>query len=64
VQLRTAEAGTTAAGASSFVPCPANETEAATGAAPVATNDGIARRSYSQLFTIRRRAQNDSGSQF
>ncbi len=64
VQLRTSEAGTTAAGASSFVPCPADEVEAATGVAPVVTNDGIARRSYSQLFTIRRRSQNDSGSQF
>jgi type IV pilus assembly protein PilW len=64
VQLRTSEAGTTAASASTFVPCPANETEAATGVAPVATNDGIARRSFTQVFTIRARAQADSGSQF
>lgn len=64
VQLATSEAGTTAAGASTFVPCPANETEAATGVAPVATNDGIARRSFTQVFTIRARAQADSGSRF
>jgi hypothetical protein len=62
VQLATSEAGTTAAGASTFVPCPADEIEAATGVAPVATNDGIARRSFSQVFTIRARTQAHAGS--
>jgi hypothetical protein len=57
VQLRTPEAGTTPDGVSRFRPCPQNEQEAATGTAEVAVNDGIARRTYTQVFTIRARTQ-------
>jgi len=57
VQLRTSEAGTTPEAASRFRPCPQNEQEAATGAAEVVVNDGVARRTFTQVYTIRARAQ-------
>jgi len=57
VQLRTPEAGTTPDGVSRFRPCPQNEQEAATGTAETAVNDGIARRTFTQVFTIRARTQ-------
>lgn len=62
VQLRTAEAGTTPDGVSRFRPCPRDENEAAVGAAEVAVSDGIARRTYTEVFTVRSRAQSRSGS--
>lgn len=62
VQLRTTEAGTTPDGVSRFRPCPRDETEAAIGTAEVALNDGIARRSYTEVFTVRARAQSRAGS--
>jgi hypothetical protein len=65
LQVRTAEAGTTATAAFTFQPCPQDEVEAATtGAAPVTLNDGIARRTITQLFTLRARAQAVPASQF
>ncbi len=63
VQLRTAEAGTTPDGVSRYRPCPQNEVEAATGTVEVQVNDGIARRSFTQVFTVRTRAQARAGSQ-
>jgi Tfp pilus assembly protein PilW len=62
LQVRTAEAGTTPDGVSRFRPCPQTEVEAATGTAEISVNDGIARRSYTQVFTIRARAQAGAGS--
>jgi type II secretory pathway pseudopilin PulG len=64
VQLRTTEVGTTPDGVSRYQPCPVDETEAATGTAEISVNDGFARRSYTQVFTIRARTQADTGSQF
>jgi len=63
VLMRTSEAGTTVDGTSTFEPCPQNETEAATGAAPTTVADGIARRSFTQVYTIRARSQARAGSQ-
>lgn len=63
VLMRTSDTGTTLDGTSNFEPCPQDETEAATGAAPVAVADGIARRSYTQVYTIRARSQARAGSQ-
>ena len=63
VLLRTAEAGTTPDGISRFRPCPQNEVEAATGTLEVQANDGIARRSFTQVFTVRTRSQARAGSQ-
>lgn len=63
VLVATAESGTTLDGTATFEPCPQNETEAATGVAPVAIADGIARRSYTQVYTIRARSQARAGSQ-
>ncbi len=57
VQLRTAGAGTTADGISYFRPCPQTAQEAATGTAEVQSLDGIARRTVTQVFTLRSRAQ-------
>jgi type IV pilus assembly protein PilW len=57
VQLRTPEAGTTPDGVSRFRPCPQTEVEAATGTAEVAINDGVARRTFTQVFTVRARTQ-------
>jgi type IV pilus assembly protein PilW len=57
VQVRTPEAGMTPDGVSRFRPCPANEQEAATGTAETAINDGVARRTFTQVFTIRARTQ-------
>ena len=64
VQLRTSEIGTTPDGVSRYQPCPADEIEAATGTAEISVNDGFARRSFTQVFTIRARTQADTGSQF
>jgi type IV pilus assembly protein PilW len=57
VQLRTTEAGTTADGISYFRPCPQTAQEAATGTAEIQSLDGIARRTVTQVFTLRSRAQ-------
>ena len=57
VQLRTTEGATTLNAASTFLPCPQNEAEAATGTAPEVITDGVARRSFTRVFTIRSRAQ-------
>jgi hypothetical protein len=62
VQLRTAEAGTTPEGVSRYRPCPRDENEAAVGTAEVALNDGIARRTFTEVFTVRSRAQSRAGS--
>ena len=62
VQLRTTDAGVTPDGVSYYRPCPQNEVEAGTGTAEVAINDGVARRSYTQVFTVRSRAQAGAGS--
>jgi hypothetical protein len=64
VQLRTTEVGTTPDGVSRYQPCPVDETEAVTGTAEISVNDGFARRSFTQVFTIRARTQADTGSQF
>lgn len=64
VQLRTAELGTAATAAVTFQPCPQDEVEAATGAPPVTLNDGISRRTVTQLFTLRSRAQAVPASRF
>lgn len=63
VLVRTADAGTTVDGTSTFEPCPQNEAEAATGAAATTLADGIARRSYTQVYTLRARSQARAGSQ-
>jgi len=63
VLVRTAEVGTTLDGTSAFEPCPQDETEAATGTAPTTVADGIARRSFTQVYTIRARGQARAGSQ-
>lgn len=63
VLTRTREAGTTLDGTSTFEPCPQDETEAASGVTPTTANDGIARRSYTQVYTIRARSQARAGSQ-
>jgi type IV pilus assembly protein PilW len=57
VQLRTPEAGTTPDGVSRFRPCPQTEVEAATGTAETMINDGVARRTFTQVFTVRARTQ-------
>ena len=57
VQLRTPEAGVTPDGVSRFRPCPQTEVEAATGTAEATINDGVARRTFNQVFTIRARTQ-------
>ena len=57
VQLVTPEAGTTPDGASRFRPCPQTEVEAATGTAETTINDGVARRTFTQVFTVRARTQ-------
>ncbi len=62
VQLKTASAGTTADGISYFTPCPQTAQEAATGTAEIQSLDGIARRTVTQVFTLRSRAQALAGS--
>lgn len=62
VQLRTTDAGVTPDGVSYYRPCPQNEVQAAAGTAEVQINDGVARRSYTQVFTVRSRAQAGAGS--
>ncbi len=62
VQLRTAGAGTTADGISYFRPCPQTAQEAATGTAEIQSLDGIARRTVTQVFTLRSRAQAQTAS--
>ena len=57
VLLRTTEAATTLDGTSTFLPCPQTQAEAAAGTAPQVIGDGIARRSFTRVFTIRSRAQ-------
>ncbi|HTN50747.1 MAG TPA: PilW family protein [Burkholderiaceae bacterium] len=64
LQLRATEAGSTPDGVSRYRPCPQNEVEAATGTAEVAVNDGFARRTVVQVFTLRARAQAAPASQF
>ncbi len=63
IQLRSTEGGITPDGDSVYQPCPQNAAEAATGTAAVTLNDGVARRSFTQVFTIRSRAQAHAGSQ-
>lgn len=63
VLVRTADAGTTVDGTSTFEPCPQTEAEAATGTAVATVADGIARRSFTQVYTIRARSQARAGSQ-
>jgi len=62
VQLRTSEMGTSADAASRFRPCPVDENEAVTGTAEVAANDGFARRTLTEVYTIRARAQAGAAS--
>lgn len=63
VQLHSTETGLNPDGKSIFQPCPADEVEAATGAPQLTINDGVARRSFMQVFTIRSRVQAHAGSQ-
>lgn len=63
VLVEASQAGTTADGASTFQPCPQDENAAATGTPTTTVADGIARRSYTQVYTIRSRAQARAGSQ-
>ena len=49
---------------SHFKPCPTTPAEVATGTAEVAVNDGIARRTINQVFTLRARAQAAAGTTF
>lgn len=64
VQLSTAEAGVTPDGTSVFTPCPQTVAEALDPStiAPQTLADGIARRTYSQVFTLRSRGQALPGS--
>jgi len=64
VQLSTAEAGVTPDGTSVFTPCPQTVAEALdpSSIAPLTLADGIARRTYSQVFTLRSRGQALPGS--
>ena len=64
IQLRASEAGTTPDGVSRYRPCPQDEIQAATGTAEVAVNDGIARRTITQMITLRARAQAAPASVF
>ena len=64
VQVRASEVGSTPDGVSRFRPCPQDEVEAATGTAEVAVNDGFARRTITQVFTLRTRAQAVPASKF
>lgn len=64
VQLRASEVGSTPDGVSRYRPCPQDEVEAATGTAEVAVNDGFARRTITQVFTLRTRAQAVPASKF
>ncbi len=64
VQVRASETGSTPDGVSHFRPCPQDEIEAATGTAEVTLNDGIARRTITQVFTLRARAQAVPSSMF
>lgn len=62
--LGTAESGVTPDGNSTFTPCPQTVAEALdpSSIAQQTLTDGIARRSYSQVFTVRSRAQAQAGS--
>lgn len=64
VQVQTAQAGVTPDGTSVVTPCPQTVAQAAdpTTITPVTLTDGIARRTYSQVFTIRARGQALAGS--
>ena len=64
VQVRASEVGSTPDGVSRFRPCPQDEVEAATGTAEIALNDGFARRTITQVFTLRARAQAVPSSRF
>jgi hypothetical protein len=57
LQVRTSEVAMREDDVSGFRPCPQNEIEAANGTAPVAINDGFARRTITQMITLRARAQ-------
>jgi hypothetical protein len=63
VQLHSTDTGLNPDGKSIFQPCPADQVEAATGAPQLTIVDGVARRSFMQVFTIRSRAQAHAGSQ-
>jgi type IV pilus assembly protein PilW len=58
------EQGVTADGVSRFRPCPTTPAEVTTGTAEVAVNDGVARRTINQVFTLRTRAQAAAGTNF
>lgn len=62
--VASAEQGTTPEAVSFFRPCPSTPAEVANGTAEVAVNDGIARRTINQVFTLRTRGQANAGTNF
>lgn len=62
VVVRSAENSVTPDGQSVYSPCPQTAAEVAAGVAPVTLADGISRRSYSQMFTLRSRTQSAPGT--
>ncbi len=61
VLVRSAETGVTPDGQSVYSPCPQTAAEVASGTAQVTLNDGVSRRSYSKMYTIRSRTQSAPG---
>jgi len=64
ILVASSEQGVTPDGVSHFRPCPTTPAEAATGMAEVTVNDGIARRTINQVFTLRSRGQAGAGTSF
>ena len=62
--VASTDQGVTPDGVSRFRPCPTTPAEVVTGTAEVAVNDGIARRTINQVFTLRARAQAAAGTTF
>jgi hypothetical protein len=62
--VASAEANTTPDFVSHYKPCPTTPAEAATGMAEVTVNDGVARRTINQVYTLRTRGQANAGTDF
>ena len=60
--VASSEQGVTTNGLSTFQPCPTTPAEVAGGTAPITLNDGVARRTIRQVFTLRSRAQSNAGT--
>jgi type II secretory pathway pseudopilin PulG len=60
--VASSEQGVTADGVSRFRPCPTTPAEVAGGTAEITLNDGVARRTINQVFTMRSRAQSNAGT--